>query len=194
MTQFFSIIEFRETADLLRCDIYFNTCLITMTDTNLEIYDNSLYSFHNRLFFRLFQAGNTLDRQCLNELGISPVHWAVLGALSRPHLNEAGMSFSDLTDYLGISRQSLDNILKRLERETMVKRVTSNKDKRAKNVALTPVGKQHWLDLQEKFFQFYQQAMLDFSVDDLASFIHLLNKLNKGLKQIHIDHSNVEIK
>lgn len=64
------------------------------------------------------------------------------------------MSFSDLTEYLGISRQSLDNILKRLEREDTVQRITSSKDKRAKNVALTAVGKQHWLDLQLHFFSF----------------------------------------
>lgn len=109
-----------------------------MPSSNTEIYDQSLYMIHNRLFFRLFQVGNSLDRQCLNELGISPVHWAVLGALSRPHLTEAGMSFSDLTEYLGISRQSLDNVLKRLEREGSVQRITSHQDKRAKNVALTP--------------------------------------------------------
>lgn len=157
-----------------------------MSDSKLGIYDQSLYMIHNRLFFRLFQAGNSLDRQCLNELGISPVHWAVMGALSRPHLNNAGMSFSDLTEYLGISRQSLDNVLKRLEREGSVQRVTSHQDKRAKNVALTPSGQQSWLDLQEQFFQFYRQAMSGFALDDLASLIHLLNKLNTGLKQIDL--------
>ncbi|MGX9608900.1 MarR family winged helix-turn-helix transcriptional regulator [Acinetobacter sp. T63] len=157
-----------------------------MSDSKLGIYDPSLYTIHNRLFFRLFQVGNSLDRQCLNELGISPVHWAVMGALSRPHLNDAGMSFSDLTEYLGISRQSLDNVLKRLEREGSVQRVISHQDKRAKNVALTQSGQQSWLDLQEQFFQFYRQAMSGFSLDDLASSIHLLNKLNTGLKQIHL--------
>ncbi len=157
-----------------------------MPSSNTEIYDQSLYMIHNRLFFRLFQVGNSLDRQCLNELGISPVHWAVMGALSRPHLNDTGMSFSDLTEYLGISRQSLDNVLKRLEREGSVQRVTSHQDKRAKNVALTPSGQQSWLDLQEQFFQFYHQAMSGFALDDLASLIHLLNKLNAGLKQIHL--------
>lgn len=157
-----------------------------MSDSKLGIYDQSLYMIHNRLFFRLFQAGNSLDRQCLNELGISPVHWAVMGALSRPHLNNAGMSFSDLTEYLGISRQSLDNVLKRLEREGSVQRVTSHQDKRAKNVALTPSGQQSWLNLQEQFFQFYRQAMSGFALDDLASLIHLLNKLNTGLKQIDL--------
>lgn len=164
-----------------------------MSDSKLEIYDQSLYMIHNRLFFRLFQAGNSLDRQCLNELGISPVHWAVLGALSRPHLTEAGMSFSDLTEYLGISRQSLDNVLKRLEREGSVQRVTSHQDKRAKNVALTSHGQQNWLDLQDQFFQFYQQAMSGFALDDLTSFIHLLNKLNTALKQVKIAQSDDDI-
>lgn len=157
-----------------------------MPDSNPEIYDQSLYMIHNRLFFRLFQVGNSLDRQCLNELGISPVHWAVLGALSRPNLTEAGMTFSDLTEYLDISRQSLDNVLKRLEREGSVLRVTSQHDKRAKNVALTLLGQQNWLNLQVQFFQFYRQAMSGFALDDLASLIHLLNKLNDGLNQIQI--------
>ena len=83
-----------------------------MSDTFSKKYDQSLYSSHNRLFFRLFQVGNSLDRKCSNELGISPVHWSVLGALSRPQVKE-GMSFSDLTEYLGVSRQNLDAVLKK---------------------------------------------------------------------------------
>lgn len=160
-----------------------------MQDSNTSSYDQSLYSIHNRLFFRLFQAGNNLDRQCLNELGISPVHWSVLGALSRPHLTNIGMSFSDLTEYLGISRQSLDNVLKRLERDGVVQRVTASHDKRAKNVALTQLGHQTWESLQNKFFQFYRQAMHNFVFDDAVTLIHLLNKLNDGLKQVKIDPS-----
>ncbi|CAM4105922.1 MarR family winged helix-turn-helix transcriptional regulator [Acinetobacter pragensis] len=161
-----------------------------MHDSNASSYDQSLYSIHNRLFFRLFQTGNSLDRQCLKELGISPVHWSVLGALSRPDIKNTGMSFSDLTDYLGISRQSLDNVLKRLEREGIVQRVTASHDKRAKNVALTPLGHQNWEDLQDKFFQFYSQAMHNFVFDDAVALIHLLNKLNDGLKQIKINPSD----
>ena len=71
-----------------------------MSDTLSEKYDQSLYSAHNRLFFRLFQVGNSLDRKCLNELKISPVHWAVLGALSRPKV-KSGMSFQILPNIWG---------------------------------------------------------------------------------------------
>ncbi|NHB58995.1 MarR family winged helix-turn-helix transcriptional regulator [Acinetobacter shaoyimingii] len=156
-----------------------------MSDAPAPNYDQSLYSVHNRLFFRLFQVGNTLDRQCLNELGISPVHWSVLGALSRPKVQD-GMSFSDLTEYLRVSRQNLDGVLKRLERDGLVQRVMNTQDRRAKIVALTPAGHENWEKLQQKFFDFYQQALEGIPLDDTVTMIHLLNKVNEGLKRIKI--------
>lgn len=104
-----------------------------------ENYDQSVSAVHNRLFFRLFQAGNTLDRQSVKELGITTVQWATLGALSRPQVKD-GMSFSDLADYLVVSRQSLDGVLKRLEREGHVARVVDPTDRRAKKVVMLPRG------------------------------------------------------
>ncbi len=156
-----------------------------MSDALPGSYDQSLYSAHNRLFFRLFQVGNTLDRKCSNELGISPVHWAVLGALSRPRV-QSGMSFSDLTEYLGVSRQNLDAVLKRLERDGLVQRIISEHDRRAKNVALTSEGLKTWDSLQDDFFNFYGQALNTLAFDDVITLIHLLNKVNDGLKNIHL--------
>lgn len=156
-----------------------------MSDTLPRNYDQSLYSAHNRLFFRLFQVGNTLDRQCSNELGISPVHWAVLGALSRPQV-KSGMSFSHLTEYLGVSRQNLDAVLKRLERDNLVQRITNENDRRAKTVALTIEGVKVWDKLQADFFNFYEQALNKVAFDDVVTLIHLLNKVNEGLKTIKI--------
>ncbi|MCP0910480.1 MULTISPECIES: MarR family winged helix-turn-helix transcriptional regulator [Acinetobacter] len=156
-----------------------------MSDALPGSYDQSLYSAHNRLFFRLFQVGNTLDRKCSNELGISPVHWAVLGALSRPRV-QSGMSFSDLTEYLGVSRQNLDAVLKRLERDGLVQRIISEHDRRAKNVALTSEGLKTWDSLQDDFFNFYGQALNTLAFDDVITLIHLLNKVNDGLKSIQL--------
>lgn len=156
-----------------------------MSDALPGSYDQSLYSAHNRLFFRLFQVGNTLDRKCSNELGISPVHWAVLGALSRPRA-QSGMSFSDLTEYLGVSRQNLDAVLKRLERDGLVQRIISEHDRRAKNVALTSEGLKTWDSLQDDFFNFYGQALNTLAFDDVITLIHLLNKVNDGLKSIQL--------
>ncbi|BDB27203.1 MarR family transcriptional regulator [Cupriavidus sp. TA19] len=149
-------------------------------------YDPSDVSVHNRLFFRLFQAGNTLDRQTSKSLGITTVQWSVLGALSRPQVPE-GMSFSELTEYLVVSRQSLDGVLKRLEREKHVQRVADTVDRRAKKVVLTPKGREFWNGLQPRIYEFYRQALASFRFDDKVSLVHFLNQLNAGLAGVHMD-------
>lgn len=149
-------------------------------------YDQSVSSVHNRLFFRLFQAGNTLDKQTTRNLGITTVQWSVLGALSRPQVAE-GMSFSDLAEYLVVSRQSLDGVLKRLERDDHVIRVADTVDRRAKKVVLTPQGRAFWTSLQPKIYEFYRQALASFRFDDKVSLVHFLNQINAGMASINFE-------
>jgi len=149
-------------------------------------YEQSVSAIHNRLFFRLFQTGNTLDRQAIKELGISPVHWSVLGALSRPQAIP-GMSFSDLAEYLFVSRQSLDGLLKRLERDGHVLRVADTTDRRVKKVVLTPEGREAWNALQPKIYEFYRQALDGFRFDDKVTLLHFLNRLNEGMRDVSLE-------
>jgi len=139
----------------------------------------------NRLFFRLFQTGNTLQRQVQNEMGISTVQWAVLGALSRRGY-EQGISFNQLTEYLVVSRQSLDGVLKRMERDNHVVRIPHPDDGRARLVRLTDTGKQFWESLQDRIYAFYQQALKGFSFDDSVSLLHYLNKLHVDLARVSL--------
>ncbi len=88
---------------------------------------------NNRIFFRLFQVANTLQKQAVKELGVTTVQWAVLGALSDPRPTN-GMSVGTLADFLVVSRQNLDGVLKRLERDGLVERVMDSQDKRARVV------------------------------------------------------------
>lgn len=159
-----------------------------VTDSEAS-YDQSVSAVHNRLFFRLFQASNSLDRQSAKELGVTPVEWAVLGALSRPQV-AAGMSFSDVVDYLYVSRQSLDGVLKRLERDGHVVRLPDTKDRRVKKVVLTPGGRAAWSDLQPKIYEFYRQALEGFRFDDKVSLVHFLNRLNEGMRDVSLGASD----
>lgn len=156
-----------------------------MTLPSEPTYEQSVSAIHNRLFFRLFQTGNTLDRQANNELGISPVHWSVLGALSRPQV-AGGMSFSDLAEYLFVSRQSLDGLLKRLERDGHVIRVADTADRRVKKVVITPDGRVAWNALQPKIYEFYRQALDSFRFDDKVTLLHFLNRLNDGMRKVSL--------
>lgn len=166
--------------------------VIKMISKSVSTIDQSLYAVHNRLFFRLFQAGIILDRQSSKEIGISTVHWAVLGALSREVVKQ-GMSFSDLTHYLGFSRQNLDGVLKRLEREQYVARCTHQQDRRIKIVKLTEQGQIYWDSIQENIYEFYRQALAGLSLDDKVAFLHSMNKINQSMKTVSLSHQAEEI-
>jgi len=150
-----------------------------------DSYDASVSALHNRLFFRLFQVGNTLARQTFKEIGLTTVQWSVLGALSRPRV-QGGMTFTELADYLVVSRQSLDGVLKRLERDGHVQRVTDTQDRRAKRVILTPDGRAFWDGVQPRIYAFYRQAVGGMRFDDKVSLVHFLNRLNEGLAEVDL--------
>src|SRR5262245_10723809 len=145
--------------------------------------DVDLSAINNRIFFRLFQLGNTLQRQAVKELGISTVQWAVLGALSRAQVQD-GMSFAELSDYLVVSRQNLDGVLKRLERDSHVVRIADASDRRARLIKLTPQGRRLWTSLQPKIYEFYRQAMVQFRFDDSIALVHFLNKLQADVTEV----------
>jgi DNA-binding MarR family transcriptional regulator len=150
-----------------------------------KVADVDLSAINNRIFFRLFQLGNTLQRQAVKELGISTVQWAVLGALSRAQVQD-GMSFAELSDYLVVSRQNLDGVLKRLERDSHVVRIADASDRRARLIKLTPQGRRLWTSLQPKIYEFYRQAMVQFRFDDSVAFVHYLNRLHADLQEVKL--------
>jgi DNA-binding MarR family transcriptional regulator len=157
----------------------------TKTSATTKTSDVDLSAVNNRIFFRLFQLGNTLQRQAVKELGISTVQWAVLGALSRAQAQD-GMSFAELSDYLVVSRQNLDGVLKRLERDDHVVRIADVTDRRARLIKLTPQGRRLWSTLQPKIYEFYRQAMLQFRFDDSIAFVHYLNRLQADLLEVKL--------
>lgn len=140
-------------------------------------------SVANRLFFRLFQASNILQKQTVSAVGLTTVQWAVLGALSRRGY-EAGVAFNDLTEYLIVSRQSLDGVLKRLEREGHVRRIPHPDDGRARLILLTERGRDFWESLQPRIHDFYAQGLKSLSFDETVSLLHYLNKFQKDLERI----------
>lgn len=145
---------------------------------------------NNRIFFRLFQLGNELQRQAIQQLGISTVQWAVLGALSQPKFAD-GIPLSDLGEYLVVTRQNLDGVLKRLERDGLVQRVAANSDKRARIVQLTPSGRFYWEEILKRIYQFYDQASARFSFDDRVALVHYLNELQKDLAKVSLSKAGL---
>lgn len=141
---------------------------------------------NNRLFFRFFQAANTLHAkgtQALDEFGVTTQQWSVLGALSRPQVT-GGMSINELSHYLLVSRQNLTGILKRLETAGYIERTTGEEDRRSRKVRLTDAGEQLWTKLADPITHFYDAALKGMSFDDRLAFIHFISLLQKNMSEL----------
>ena len=139
----------------------------------------------NRLFFRLFQAANTLHTkgtQALESVGVTTGKWSVLGALSRPQ-TKTGMSIGDLSRYLLVSRQHLSGVVSRLEQDGLIER-TTGEDRRSRYVRMSSKGDKLWLAMSEPIRNFYGGALKGFSFDDKLEFIHHLTRLQRNMSQV----------
>lgn len=143
---------------------------------------------NNRIFFRLFQLANSLQRQSNAQLGITTVQWAVLGALSDEKFSK-GIAFGKLAEHLVVSRQNLDGVLKRLERDGLVERIQGADDKRSRIVKVTEEGITFWRHKEVQIYDFYSQATQSFSFDERASLVHFFNKLQNDLSEVKIESS-----
>lgn len=118
-----------------------------------------------KLFFRLYQAANISLRraaQILEEFNMSAQQLSVLGSLSRPGA-EAGMTVSELVDYLLVSRQSLNGVLNRMEAAGYVRRVVNSDDQRSRRVVLSPLGREVFRKMRPKMLAFYRDSLADMS-------------------------------
>jgi DNA-binding MarR family transcriptional regulator len=139
----------------------------------------------NRLFFRLFQLGNVLQRQAVAQLGISAVQWAVLGALSQARFAD-GIPLSALGEYLAVSRQNLDGVLKRLERDGLVARVADEGDRRARLVRITAAGRTFWDRLGGDIARFYDDATSAIPVAEREATLRTLRALQLGIERVSL--------
>jgi DNA-binding MarR family transcriptional regulator len=139
-------------------------------------------ALNNRLFFRLLQAGNIYERKAQNALGYSSIQGALLGALSREPAQ--GIPLSDLVEYLSVSRQNLDGVLKRLEKAGQVERTEDPTNRRVKIVRLTPAGLAAWNALFEKSLTFYRLGTLGIGSEEKAAFAQTLVRILRALRAI----------
>ncbi|MFC0282360.1 MarR family winged helix-turn-helix transcriptional regulator [Camelimonas abortus] len=142
------------------------------------------HDINNRLFFRLCQAANQYERTANRELNISAIQGIVLGALSR--YMPDGIAFSSFVDYIAVSRQNLDAVLKRLEKLGLVERVENPRDRRVRMVRLTPEGVKAWETLGARTVEFFRLAAHGVSQDEKIAFTNTLVKITRNLRNMRM--------
>lgn len=90
------------------------------------------------LLHRAQQHAVNLSAAALATTGLTIRQFAVLAALN----DEDGQTQSSLVDITGIDRSTLADMVARMEKGGMVKRIKSSRDARAKAVSLTEAGRE----------------------------------------------------
>lgn len=143
----------------------------------------------NRLFFRLYQCANMLHKtgtRAIEEEGLTTQQWAVLGALSRPLVPD-GMKLGDLARYLMVSRQNLAGVIGRLERAGHVLSAADPSDRRSRLIQMTDSGRIVWIQqAQPKIYDYYEQALKDFSTNDMVHTVHYLLKILGNMQALDV--------
>jgi len=141
----------------------------------------------NRIFFKLYQCANMLHKtgsRAVQDEGLTTQQWAVLGALSRPEAAQ-GMGVGELARYLMVSRQNLSGLITRMTRDGHIEISTDGRDRRSRLVVMTDTGRHVWLDqAQPKIKAYYEQALQDFSMGDMAHTLHYFLKLLDNMEKI----------
>jgi len=141
----------------------------------------------NRVFFRLYQCANMLHKtgtKAVEAQGLTTQQWAVLGALSREQA-EGGMSVGDLARYLMVSRQNLSGLLSRMERDGHVSIAPDGRDRRSRLITMTRSGRHVWLkEAQPKIYDYYEQALAGFSVNDITHTLHYLLQMLENMQRV----------
>ena len=97
-------------------------------------------------------------------------------ALGTPTQNE-------LAEQLAVSKASVGVSVRRLENTGFVKRVRDKKDTRCIRITLTQKGQDYarWCDID--FEVFFTTLLEDFSGDERADVLDMLERMNKSMRQ-----------
>ena len=153
----------------------------TMTESNVESRE-----LPQKVYFRLYQTINVALRAVsalLKEVGMSPQQWSILDSLSRPDLKE-GMTVNGLVEYLMVSRQSLNGVLKRMEKSGYIERVVNPDDQRSRKIRLSDHGREIWRKADEQTRRFYIDSLRHLSEEGMLQAIADLEQMQTNIKSL----------
>jgi DNA-binding MarR family transcriptional regulator len=99
--------------------------------------DIEVAEFAGQLFFRLWRASHTRIAEALESIGLTPALFGILNFLGA---REAAIQL-EIATAMGIDPSALVSLIDELERAGLAKRRPHPKDRRAREVTLTPKGR-----------------------------------------------------
>jgi len=102
-------------------------------------------SHHVRAWFALLRCFSSIERILMQHLAqeynSSLPRYDVLTALA---MNKSGVTMGDLAIMLMVTKGNITGVVRRLEQDGLVKKVTSKKDRRIQSVTISASGRKLW--------------------------------------------------
>ncbi|OUS07801.1 hypothetical protein A9Q90_05135 [Gammaproteobacteria bacterium 54_18_T64] len=139
---------------------------------------------HTKLFFRLYQTMNLSLRRTAEVLGeyeMSAQQWSILTTLNKPR-HQKGITVNALVDYLLVSRQSLNGVLKRMEESGYTERMVNPDDLRSRQICITAYGRKVCKEVEPQVRKFHCASFQHISEEDKINSLQLLTKVMGNIR------------
>ena len=141
-------------------------------------------SIWNNLFERYYKSWNGIDAAYDKIAASYGVTSNVMNILTLLCKNREPMTQNELSQELYLSRQTITSVVDSLERQGLVTRSISEKDRRSRVVCLTDEGRSFGRKLGRAMRKMEMDAFGMFSTEELRAFVYGMEKLSQGLDHV----------
>ncbi len=134
--------------------------------------DPPVTEFAGQLFFRLWRATHRRAAEALGSVGLTPALFALLNVIGA----REGATQQELGAMLGIDRSTMVSLVDQLERAGLAKRRPSAKDRRVRQISITPKGRRLLQRARGLISQVEDKVLTGLTADERRELMTLLRR------------------
>ena len=138
----------------------------------------------NRFFLDLKYISISFDKLIEKKTGFTSAQLRIIGFLMHMRDEHRDVYQKDIEDIVGVSRAAVSAILDKMERSTLIVRISSPLDKRMKKVELTELGKKAANDVYMTMCSIEDDICSSLSMEEKATIFNVQNKLIDKLEDL----------
>lgn len=140
--------------------------------------DNGTLSSIDHIGIALWRAARLWREQMTQEMAARgyPWHLEARGEVLS-HLGPSGRSQTELTAALGMSKQAVQQLIDQLEKDGVVKRIADPKDKRAKRIEFTELGRKDFAERNKVKREIEEKYREKLGTKDFEALLSALKRL-----------------
>ena len=134
--------------------------------------DPEVAEFAGQLFFRLWRASHTRVAEALESIGLTPALFGLLNVIG----TREGAIQQELGSAMGVDPSTMVALIDRLESDGLAKRRPCERDRRAREVVLTPKGRRRLERGRQMALQVEDEVLGGLPPDERRELLRLLRR------------------